>query len=356
MWRQTIAYKLIMKKHIDILDVTIRDGGYLIDFAFTPLEVENLVRLLDEAGVKYIEASHGLGLGAERLGFPSCITDVEYAKAAMRGRKNARIGAIGHHACTLLDDIDSVAEYIDFFRIITGAHESEKAEKYIKHCKRLGLESCVQMSRTPSVSPSAAADAAKKLADWGADIIYVVDTTGCLISGEVKQYIKKIRKAVKAKIGFHAHNMLQMAMSNTLEAIDAGCDIVDASLMGVGRDLGNASLEALTLILAKRGCESGISFRKLAKAYECAHPIFKSSKRPSWHVIYLASLKKDIYPLSLIEIISNECGKDPFDVIDTFARMEGTIECRMDDLRRLIRLLGGDPEKIFSKYGIKSIA
>ena len=50
----------------EILDCTLRDGGYVIDFAFTEDEVKHIVADLSEAGVPYIEIGHGLGLGAYR--------------------------------------------------------------------------------------------------------------------------------------------------------------------------------------------------------------------------------------------------------------------------------------------------
>lgn len=344
------------KKQIEIMDVTIRDGSYLIDFAYTPEQIENIVRLIDEAGVKYIEASHGLGIGSAKYGFPHGASDTEYAKAAYRGKKNSKIGAIGHWRGTTLEEIDSITEYIDFFRIITGAHEVEKAKKYIDHCRRSGILSVVQMSRTPSVSPKAAAEAAAKLSDFGADMVYLVDTTGCMMAGEPTEYVKKAKKKVKKMVGFHAHNMLQLALSNTLEAIEAGADIVDASIMGVGRDLGNAAIEALIIVLEKMGIESGISFKKLMKAFEYLLPIFANTKRPDWYVTYLASFRRDIYPLCLIDILSTECKKTPFEVIETLVAMEDVIECGAEELKRLIIELGGDPDEIFKRYQIKALS
>ena len=343
-------------KNIEIMDVTIRDGSYLIDFQFKFYHIERLVRFLDEAGLKYIEASQGLGLGAWRLGYKFNMSDLEYAKAAAKGRKSALLGAIGHHRYTHLEDIDEISEYIDFFRVIVGPNEASCAIKFIKHTKGLGLMSIVQLSRSPYLSADRVSDSVAMLSDSGADIIYIVDTTGCMMPHDVEEYIGLAKKRSHCRIGFHAHNMLQMAMANTLEAVKCGADIVDASLMGVGRDLGNASLEALVLNLRKIGVESGVSFEKLVSAYNYASLLFENIKRPSWYAIYLASLKRDIYPLVLIDIIAKECHKDPFEVMETLAAMDGVTECRDKELRELVHKLGGDFDQIVKKYGLKVIS
>ena len=45
--------------------------------------------------------------------------------------------------------------------------------------------------------------------------------------------------------GIHAHNNLQLAFSNTIEAIVAGANMVDGTLAGLGRGAGNCQLEML---------------------------------------------------------------------------------------------------------------
>src|SRR5437764_760423 len=51
-----------------ILDCTIRDGSYAIDFKFTAEDTALIAEQLDRAGLQYIEVGHGLGLGASEAG------------------------------------------------------------------------------------------------------------------------------------------------------------------------------------------------------------------------------------------------------------------------------------------------
>jgi 4-hydroxy 2-oxovalerate aldolase len=47
------------------------------------------------------------------------------------------------------------------------------------------------------------------------------------------------------EIGMHAHNNMQLAFANTIEAIILGANRVDATMMGLGRGAGNCPMELL---------------------------------------------------------------------------------------------------------------
>ena len=56
-------------KNPTILDCTLRDGSYVIDFQFTKEDTFIIASNLCEAGFEYIEVGHGVGLGASKKGF-----------------------------------------------------------------------------------------------------------------------------------------------------------------------------------------------------------------------------------------------------------------------------------------------
>ena len=81
-----------------------------------------------------------------------------------------------------------------------------------------------------------------------AGVVVVVDSFGNLYREQVDYLVKKYLKAVAGtgkEVGMHAHNNLQLAFANTIEAIILGSNRVDATMMGLGRGAGNCPMELL---------------------------------------------------------------------------------------------------------------
>ena len=49
-----------------LLDCTIRDGSYAVDFKWTKEDVEKIISKVERLGFEYIEIGHGLGLNAQK--------------------------------------------------------------------------------------------------------------------------------------------------------------------------------------------------------------------------------------------------------------------------------------------------
>ena len=78
-------------KMINILETTLRDGSYAINFSFTPADTAVISRALEEAGFEYIEVGHGVGLNASNCDYGRAVaTDEEYMIAAKNALKKAK--------------------------------------------------------------------------------------------------------------------------------------------------------------------------------------------------------------------------------------------------------------------------
>ena len=77
------------------------------------------------------------------------------------------------------------------------------------------------------------------------DIFYVVDSLGSLNVQNVKNIFDVIKKNWKKELGFHAHDNMSRASSNTLQAFESGCSWIDGTVLGMGRGAGNAKTEFL---------------------------------------------------------------------------------------------------------------
>ncbi len=90
--------------------------------------------------------------------------------------------------------------------------------------------------------------ALEALAKTPAKTLVVVDSNGALYSEQIHTLIAKYRAAGKnsgQEVGIHAHNNLQLAFANTIEAIISGANRIDATMAGLGRGAGNCPMELL---------------------------------------------------------------------------------------------------------------
>lgn len=255
-----------VKSKVSILDCTLRDGSYLIDYQFTAEDTYIICLGLARAGFKLIEVGHGTGLGSSETGQgKAAATDEEYLKAARSALEGsgAGFGMFFIPGIGKIKDIEMAADYgMRFIRIGTNVTEIEKAEPYIEKAKKLGLMVSSNLMKSYVVSKDEFVKLAKMAESFGADVISVVDSAGGMFPADVREYILCLKDATDREIGFHGHNNLQMALANTLEAINAGASVVDASLQGMGRSAGNAQTEVLTMVLEKMGYGTGIDTYK----------------------------------------------------------------------------------------------
>lgn len=243
-----------------ILDCTIRDGSYAIDFKFTAADTALVAALLDEAGTQYIEIGHGLGLGASEAGkgvAPS--RDLEVIELTRERVGRGRIGAFFIPGIGGEEDLRGAADAgLDFVRVGQNADEMETAWPFVELARELGLEVFVNLMKTYGISPSSAAEHARRAAELGARGMYVVDSAGGMMPDEVRSYVDAAREAAALDLGFHGHSNMHLAVANSLAALEAGARFVDTSVYGIGRSSGNVPTEVMVAVLDRLGIDCGI--------------------------------------------------------------------------------------------------
>jgi 4-hydroxy-2-oxovalerate aldolase len=239
----------------EILDVTLRDGSYLIEFQFTARDTAVIGSALESAGIRWIEVGHGLGLNASATGKgTAAATDEEYLEAAAESLKLARWGMFFIPGIGRADDLRLASRYkMPFVRIGTNITEIDQAEPFIKQAKDLGMLVSFNGMKSYAVSPEEWGQKAAAVGEWGADIACLVDSAGCMFPDQISKYLRAARAESPVALGFHGHDNLALSMANTLRAIDEGAALVDSSLQGMGRSAGNAITEILVAIMKKRG-------------------------------------------------------------------------------------------------------
>lgn len=243
-------------KTLEILDCTIRDGGYVNNWQFNRKMVREVYRALSKSGVDYVE----LGFrGTENHFDPdlygawrfSTEEDIRFVSAGINGAKIAVMGDYGKiEENNFVDQKDSA---IDLVRIAANRDKVIEAIKLLEKLKTKGYKISLQAMGFTSYSHQEIRELKSAVVSSQLDYLYIADSYGSILPHEIASIFEPFLDLSSLKIGFHPHNSLQMAFANTLEAIKIGIDIVDSSIFGMGRGSGNLPTEILVAYMQKSG-------------------------------------------------------------------------------------------------------
>jgi len=325
-------------RHPKILECTLRDGSYVIDFQFTARDTAIIAAALENVGFDLIEVGHGVGLNASRCGKGvAAATDEAYMQAASSTLKRAKWGmffipGIGRH-----EDLEMAARYeMDFVRIGTNATEVQQSQEYIQHAKELGMFVSANLMKSYVLPPKELALQAAVSEKYGADLICLVDSAGGMMPEDIRAYMMALRDTVHVPLGLHCHDNLSLGIANVLTAIDCGAVRIDSTLQGMGRGGGNPVTEVLVTVLRKRGIDLGINLTQLMDIGErIIKPIVQergwdsiniTSGYARFHSSYLQTILKyaDLYQVDARDLIVGVCEVDqtyaPDELVERVAR------------------------------------
>jgi 4-hydroxy 2-oxovalerate aldolase len=138
-------------------------------------------------------------------------------------------------------------------------------------------------------------------------VFYVVDSFGSMYCEEIEMITKKYMELLKGKtIGIHAHNNMQLAFSNTITAIIHGCNMMDATLLGLGRGAGNCPMELLIAFLKNP------KYRLLPLFQAIQDNIHPMQKQIDWgyHIPYLVTGAMNEHPKEAMQWMDSDKKND----------------------------------------------
>lgn len=247
---------------ITMIDTTLRDGSHALKHSFTPELAAAIAGGLDKCGVPIIELSHGDGLGGSSYtyGF-SKHSEFDLLKAAAAEIRSSKLAVLLLPGIGTIEDLKKAYECgARAVRVATHITEADVSEQHIKAAKEMDMFAVGFLMMAHMSPPEAIAEQAKKMESYGADYINLADSAGYLLPEDVTARIEAVKAAVSIPVGFHAHNNLSFAVANSLAAVDAGAEYMDATLRGLGAGAGNTQIEVLTGVLQRRGIETGLDF------------------------------------------------------------------------------------------------
>jgi 2-isopropylmalate synthase len=123
----------------------------------------------------------------------------------------------------------------------------------------------------------------------GAQLLVLCDTNGGTLTGELLEIIKAVQKRFrKAPLGIHAHNDSELAVANSIAAVELGCSQVQGTINGVGERCGNANLcSIIPNLQLKLGLEC-LGHDKLKRLTEVSRFVYEAANvRPNRYQPYV---------------------------------------------------------------------
>ncbi len=252
------------KKKIQILDCTLRDGGYYNNWFFKKDLVQNYLLSCSkskidiiELGFRFLNRKKGLGPYAytnetilNKLIIPKGLKiSVMINASEFYGEKD--------YTEKLLKKVFVKKKYsiVSLVRIAINFNSFEKGFYITKFLKEYGYEVGYNLMQAHKKNINDIKNTVKKIVSWGyIDYLYYADSIG-VMDPEYITFISKnfINYSKKIKIGIHAHNNKSLALINSLTAISNNLDVVDSTILGMGRGAGNTPTETLLLELETMG-------------------------------------------------------------------------------------------------------
>jgi len=243
--------------NVAVYDTTLRDGTQREGISLSVADKLRVTELLDTLGVAYIEG-----------GWPgSNPKDAAYFEAVKGMQlRHARIAAFGStcrkgvdpaedaNIKALMDADTPVVTVVGKTSMLhvtdvlqtTPEENLRMIRESLRYLKAQGKEVIYDAEHFfdgLKLDLEYSLDTLRAAVDGGADVIVLCDTNGGSLPWEVSRYVAMVKETFPGvEIGIHTHNDGELAVANTLAAVQAGAAQVQGTINGYGERCGNANL------------------------------------------------------------------------------------------------------------------
>jgi len=290
------------KKKVYIYDTTLRDGAQAEEVSFTLEDKIRIVKEIDRLGIHYVEG-----------GWPGAnITDEQFFQEIKNYElKNTKIVAFGstiHKNNTPENDPNLKA--ILKSKVKTATIFGKSWDIHVKEALKINLEENLRIIRDSlrylkqkeleviydaehffdgyKANREYALRTLKVASEAGVDWIVLCDTNGGSLPDEIRDIFLDVKNNIKIPLGIHTHNDSDLAVANTLIAVQAGALQVHGTINGFGERCGNANLcSVIPNLKLKLGIDC-IKDEQLASLKEVSRYVYELANiKPNKHQPYV---------------------------------------------------------------------
>lgn len=235
----------------NLLDCTLRDGGYITKWRFSENAILEIIRGLIDAGLDFIEVGY---INPEVHGKNTTqFESIEkISKYLHPNRKNTIILAmVDVQQCKAENITPYTEKSIDGIRVVFYKHQINEAMNIAKAVKKCGYKLFMQPMVTVDYTLNEYVELSKYIADLEPYGVSIVDSFGYMLKSDFRNYFKILDDILEPYtiIGFHSHNNMNLAFVTAQDVLEYDTRrriIIDCSLYGIGRGAGNLNTELIT--------------------------------------------------------------------------------------------------------------
>ncbi len=247
---------LSVRKDLKVFDCTIRDGGLVNNYHFSDEFVKAHYEMCVAAGIDYMEIGKNVSptvMSEDEYGCWNFCKEEDIRRIVGENNTDLKIAVMADVGRTLKEEIIPKEEsVVDMIRVATYIHQLPEAIELIEDFHAKGYETTCNIMAISKSFDNELNEVLDQLSKTNVDIIYIADSFGSFYPEQINKLTDKyltVAKACGKKVGIHAHNNLQLAYANTLEAMIYGTSYLDVTVSGLGRGAGNCPMELLVSFL-----------------------------------------------------------------------------------------------------------
>lgn len=237
-------------KKINILDCTLRDGGYITKWYFENETIKDIIQSLQEANMDFIEVGYLNNAAGEDNS--TQFKNIDAIIPFLPKKKDKMMIAMADVMQFKPEDLTPFdGKSIDGIRVVFYKHQIEEAFILGEAIKQAGYKLFMQPMVTIDYTIEEYERLACRLAKMQPYGVSIVDSFGYMMKEDFRTYFNLLDRDLPKDvlIGFHSHNNMNLAFITAQDVLEYNTDrtlMIDASLYGMGRGAGNLQTELIT--------------------------------------------------------------------------------------------------------------
>lgn len=231
-----------------ILDCTLRDGGYYTNWDFNSNVIKDYIKYTNDLELEFIEIGYRNKKNLKEYKGQFYYTPkhtLEYFSKKSKHKIALMIDYKSIKTSEIKDLLFDAKEYVSLIRVAVAPTNLQNIQSFIDEIKTMGFKVALNIMYMSNWELDSIKISLSKIINL--DYIYLVDSYGSVFPEYLENTITELKKITNSKLGFHSHDNIELAFSNTLTAIKNNIDIVDSTILGMGRGSGNLKTELLMI-------------------------------------------------------------------------------------------------------------